>query len=185
MEILYRINWVDIVIVVMGIRIIFMAMQTGFVVELLNGLAAVAAVLVSCHFFTRLAAVGLRTRILPEIMTTSAFVLLCVATLAVCWFIKNGLFMHFTVQAQNALDKWGAAVLSCARVLVAGSLLIFGLMISGNQYLKRMSAESLTGTKIVRVAPAIYTVVCDRVVTPLFPHEKKNPAVADVTRSIK
>ncbi len=185
MEIFKHINWVDIVLVAVGIRIVFMAMQTGFVVELMNLLAAVAAVFVAFHYYTAFAGLAAKTPVGLAVAATLAFMILLGGTFFVCWLVKNGLFMLFTIEAQNALDKWGAAVLALGRVAIVASFLSYGLVITGSKYLQRVTLTSVIAPRIIGVAPTLYEGMCDRVVDRLFPQERKNPAVLIVMRTIK
>ncbi|MBF0594457.1 MAG: CvpA family protein [Candidatus Omnitrophica bacterium] len=184
MDILKHLNWVDIVVAVIAIRIIFVSSQTGFVVEFLKLLAAVVAVFVSFHYFTGLAAVFVKVPLAPSVLHTVAFVLLWGMTLLICRFIRDGFLALFSVQAQDGIDKWGAAVISIGRVVVTASVVMFVFLATGQKYMETMTLSSFSSRYILAVSPNIYISGCDHVVTRLFPTEKKNPAVAQIMKSV-
>lgn len=185
MEILKHVNWVDILLLAVGIRVIYMGIQTGFAEEFMNLLAVIAATFVSMNYYMALSGTVARAMFPPGTLHVTAFVVLCIFTLLICWFIRSGFFMLFTIQAQSAVDKWGGAIISVFRFLIAGSLILFALVVSENKYFDSMVAGSFSGGKVLKVAPAIYNGLSDYVVRKLLPDQKKNSSVALVLKQTK
>ncbi len=184
MEILKSINWVDIVVLLIAIRIFYVSAQTGFVVEFLKTLALLLALMVSFHFYTALSGVVQKTIIPPTLLAAAAFAFLWVMTLLVCKFSRDGLLMLFSVKAENAVDKWGAVVIAVGRLVLTASMLMFLFLASGQKYLQTMTLSSLSGRHVLLVAPVLYREACDRFVTRLLPDQKKNPAVGQTLRDV-
>lgn len=182
MDILKNINWVDIVCLVLLLRIVYVASQTGFVTECLKLLATCASLFVAFHYYTELSALLARNFSVPEAVRAVCFIGLWIITYFVCKLIRDGLFMLFAVQADNLLDKWGAAVLAIVRVALTASLLMYLALISGHKYLQGALLKSVSHSYVLRIAPAVYTAACDNFVTKLLPNEKKNPAVLQALR---
>ncbi|MBF0387137.1 MAG: CvpA family protein [Candidatus Omnitrophica bacterium] len=184
MEMLKSINWVDVMVMVIAIRIIYISAQTGFVVEFLKTLAALTALFVSFHFFSLVGGAVPKINFSPEILAATAFLVLWMVTLLLCKFCRDGFMMLFSVKAENAVDKWGAVVIAVGRVVVTASMALFLLLLSGQKYLQNMTLSSLSGRHVLLVAPVIYREGCDRVITRLFPDQKKNPAVGHVLMNV-
>ncbi|MEI6437756.1 MAG: CvpA family protein [Candidatus Omnitrophota bacterium] len=176
-DILKHINWVDILVLVIAIRFVYVSIQTGFVVEFLKLLAVFAALMVSLHFYTHLSGTVKLTFFSQGTWAVTAFVFLWLITLLVCKLIRDGLLMLFSVNAQGPIDRWGAALFSIGRIILTASMLMFAFLVSGQKYFQKMTLSSMSGERLLLVAPVLYRESCDRVVTRLFPEQKKNPAV--------
>ena len=183
-DLLKSINWVDFLVLVIAVRIVYISAQTGFVVEFLKGLAALAALFVSFHYYIHFAKVVEKTLMPPVFLGAAAFLVLWLLSLLVCKFIRDGFLLLFTVQEQSALDKWGAVLIASGRVVIVVSMVMFLFLITGDKYLRQMTLTSLSGKHVLNVAPWLYRASCDRFVIPLFPGEKKNPAVREVLTEV-
>ncbi|KPK97104.1 MAG: hypothetical protein AMJ95_10815, partial [Omnitrophica WOR_2 bacterium SM23_72] len=51
-DILKQLNWIDFLMIVLFLRIIFMALSTGFALELFKLLGTLASLYLSLHYFT-------------------------------------------------------------------------------------------------------------------------------------
>ncbi len=181
---LRNINWVDVIVLVIAVRIVYISAQTGFVIEFLKTLGAFAALGVAFHFYTALGGVAGKKMFSEGTLAAAAFAVLWIFTLLACKLIRDGLLLLFSVKAENALDKWGAVIISIGRAALTASMAMFLLLASGQKYFQRMTLASLSGQYILLVSPVIYRTTCDGFVTKLFPSQKKNPAVAEVLRGL-
>lgn len=184
MDILKNVNWVDVVVLLIAIRVVYISAQTGFVIEFLKMLAALTALFVCFHYYSVLGAAVQKTFFSAEILAATAFVVLWMLVLLICKFIREGLLKLFSVKAEGSVDKWGAVVIAVGRGLIVASMCMFLFLASGQKYLRTMTLTSLSGSRILRASPVIYQETCDRFITRLFPKVKKNPAVGQTLRDV-
>jgi hypothetical protein len=185
MEMLRHLNWVDCLCLAVAVRIIFISAQTGFVVEFFKVLAALLALFVTFHYYTKVGHWVENKAVSSEAVASVVFLGLWLVTLIVCKFIRDGILALFSVQAQSLVDKWGAVVIALGRAAVSVSMLLFLLVATGpGGYLQRMAGASMLEKYFLNIAPKMYASACGRFVTPLFPSEKKNPAVALVLKDV-
>jgi uncharacterized membrane protein required for colicin V production len=180
MGILKALNWVDILVLALAVRIIYASAQTGFVIEFFKLLAAFAALFVSFHYYSGFAHIVQKTGVVFPGIGAAAFIVLWLLVLLICKFIRDGFVMLFTVQAVTSIDKWGAMLISVGRVVITTSMVMFFFLVTNQGYLERMTKASFSGKYLLTVSPKVYSASCDRFITPLFTAEKKNPAVAQV-----
>ncbi len=183
-DILQKLNWVDILLVVLAIRIIYVAVQTGFVIELMKLLATVFSLFIALHYYTALSGLIKNSPMTVGTLNVMAFVVLWAVTFFICKLTRDGLFMLFTIQALSDIDKWGAGILAVGRVILTASLLLFLFLVSDHAYLQSTTMKSLSHKYVIQVAPRIYAGMCDRFVAKLFANEKKNPAVLEVMKGV-
>ncbi|MBF0620104.1 MAG: CvpA family protein, partial [Candidatus Omnitrophica bacterium] len=159
----------------------YVGVQAGVVIELFKTLGALVTVFVAFHYYTALTGLLLSKVAAPApVGILIVFVALWVVLFLLCKFIRDGIMMVFTIQAQAAVDKWGGAVLAVGRFFIVASMLMFAFLLTGKGYLSHMASVSFSNKYVTNVAPNIYRGMCEGVITKLFPKEKVNTAVRDV-----
>ena len=185
MEFIRRFNWVDLLILAFLVRIVYSSIQAGIVVELLKLLGALFTVFVCFHYYVHVGMFLHRITMAPAAWTPPvAFLLLWILLFVLCWLIRKGLLMLFTIEAQSFINKWGAVLLGICRFFVVGSMVFFLFMTTGDKYLEKMSLEAFSQKVVLPVAPKIYNGVCDGFVIKLFPAEKINPDVGEQLKKV-
>ncbi len=181
-DILKSINWVDLVILALFIRIMYTAVHEGLIVELFKCFSLAIALFLSFHYYFALAKYLTRRIDDPQYM---------IFTLSFCFFgiwllpiiaskyIRIGLLLLFSIKTKATWDRWGAAVFGVGRFLVTASMITFVLLVSGVHYLEAKTVDSFFGKRVVTIAPRIYQKMCDGFVSRLLPREKFNPAVRE------
>ncbi len=178
MEILKSLNWVDILIAVLAIRIVYISVQTGFVAEFSKTIGVLVAVFVAFHYYVMISAIiGRMIKVPIPVIEVFVFVAIWLLILLLCKLARDGMMLVFTVQAISAVDQWGAVVLSFGRFLLTASLLMFVFLLTDHPYLERMTATSFAEKYVLRVAPNVYHGMISAVVVKFFPGQKVNPAI--------
>jgi uncharacterized membrane protein required for colicin V production len=185
MNFIHSINWVDILLVALAVRIIYVGMHTGFVAEFFKVVGLFLTLFVSFQYYTLLADV-LKVGNIPEwLVVTFSFSLICVLMTILCFLIRHGIFMLFTVQTVSAVDKWGGAVMSVGRFFITASLVTYAFLVTGNKYLQTKTMEAVSHKYVVFVAPEIYKSLSEGFVSRLLPNVKYNTAVRETLKDVK
>ncbi|MBF0123467.1 MAG: CvpA family protein [Candidatus Omnitrophica bacterium] len=192
-DIIKSINWADLLILALSIRIMYMAANEGFIVEIFKCFSMIIALFLSFHyyfFFAKLlTGISFLSRQIenPEdmVFTQSAcFIVIWILPLIAFKYIREGLLLLFSIKTKPVWDRWAGSILGIGRCLVVASMLMFVLLISGIPYLEAKTVESFLGKRVVKIAPGMYKNVCDGFVSRLFSGQKYNQAVREALDKI-
>ena len=174
-NILTTINWVDILMVCLMGRVIFIGVKNGFVTELFKLAGGLFATFVAFHFYGRLGELLHKYFWVPAGgQNVTAYVLLWSVVVLAFKFLRDGWMLIIKMEAQPAIDKWGAVIVATFRGLLICSLVFVLFLLTGNKYMSKKARHSFTGFYLIDLAPSIYNAVYDGFVGKLFPHEEKN-----------
>ncbi|MEW6101480.1 MAG: CvpA family protein [Candidatus Omnitrophota bacterium] len=184
LDIILKLNWVDILFVTVLLRTCFVSFKTGFTVESFKLLGILFSIYVSCHYYTALSDVIQKyfpTEKFPlEFLDFLVFLLLVI--IADAFFILlRSVFYHFMkLQAVPALNKWGGLVLGLVRAYFLIGLIVFMLIISTLDYLRNSALNSYLGRRFYKVAPNTYTWVWNSITSKFMANEKFNNTITEV-----
>ena len=97
--------------------------------------------------------------------------------------IVNGWSLLFKVETQAALNEWVSAIIAAVRGIIFCGLLFVFLLLSGNDYVKRISQQSFTGFYLVDFSPRIYRLMYEGLVSRFFPDEPLNDQAFEFEKS--
>jgi uncharacterized membrane protein required for colicin V production len=184
MDFLKSINWLDILMLALAIRIIYVAMNAGFVVELLTLLGLVVTLFLCMHYYVLLGGLISQINAPQWAIYTGIFILMWVGLEFLCRLIREGLLGLFSIQTASGIDKWGGILMGVLRFIVTGSLVIFLLLLTTQKYLQTSVVKSFSAKYLVQVAPGVYGAICDGVVVRLIPGQHENRAVAETIKDV-
>ncbi|HLD69555.1 MAG TPA: CvpA family protein [Candidatus Omnitrophota bacterium] len=177
-DLISSINWIDLLIIGFGIRIIYIGIKNGFAAELFKLAGVLCAIFVTFHYYSGLA------RLLHSYISVSEslLVVLCygvLLTLVLLLFklMREGAMALFKVQAHPLLDQWGGFVISLVRSLLVGSLVLVSLQIIPIDYLQKNGKKSFFHPYLFDLSLKFYEGCYKGVVSKFFPNERLNPAV--------
>lgn len=174
-NILTTINWVDILVVCIMGRIIFIGLKSGFITELFKLGGVLLATFVALHFCGRLGEIFHKHLWVPSgAQSVVAFIVLWSLIVLAFKFLRDGSLAVIKMEAQPTIDKWGAAIIATFRGFLICSLVFICLVLTGNKYMSKKVRHSFTGFYLVDLAPSIYNAVFDGFIGKLFPREEKN-----------
>jgi len=183
-ELSRQLNWVDILILVVFLRFIFISLKQGLGVEFFKLSGSLFAAYLALHYYFSLATFlnGYTGSIIPEIhfQELIAFVILFALGYLFFWAIRLSTFRFLSAQVYSELSKWGGFVCAVLRSFVSSSLILFALVIPGNAYFKDSVRYSFSGYYFSKVAPATYTFIWESIVSKFNSGEKYNSAVQDI-----
>lgn len=182
-NILKDLNWVDVVITLMIVWVLFTGIKNGLVKGLLHLIGTIFALFICFHYYSSFSGLFVKkTPLSPSTIDVSVFLFLWFVSFLIFRFIEEAVFFIFTVEVKNVIDKWGSAVLAIARAALIGSMCMFVLLLTQNQYLQQQTFSSFMRKGLLSTAPNVYFSLYEDIVRPLFPSENKNKQVVSVLR---
>ena len=189
LEILQKVNLLDILIFLLFLRTISIALQKGFAIELFKLLGYLLATYLALHYYTICSdlagkAFGLRMASV-EFLDFFCFILL--AFLGYNFFVLvRFVFVrkHPAEQEVSSLTRWGGAALGVIRGVLMNALIIVGLVASTFGYFKTQVAESFMGRALFDVSPVVYYWTWHNLTSTVSGDEQINPTVKEVQKSV-
>lgn len=186
LDVIRQLNWVDIFVIIILFRICYVAVKSGFPVELFKLLGTIAATYLSLHYYTILSdgIVG-RVPVTKEKMPLEFIDFLSCAILAIAAYLVfallRSIFYRFIkMEAVPRLNKWGGFVLGLVRAYLLTGLIIFMLVISSIAYLENSVHKSYTGKHLFKVAAGVYSGVWNGLMSKFMVKEKFNKTIPEV-----
>jgi uncharacterized membrane protein required for colicin V production len=177
-------NWVDILVFIVFLRIIFISLKQGLEIELFKLLGVCCGLYLSFHYYFSLADYmdgRSQAKALPgPIIQLSAFVILFVLGYLLFWLLRILVFRFMTAQLSPFLSKWGGFALGILRGLLISSLILFALLIPRSVYFRDSIHYSLSGPYVLRSAGDTYSWVWEKIVSKLNPEDKFNNMIHNV-----
>lgn len=178
LDILKNINWVDILIAAITIRIIYIGIKNGFIVEFFKGIGVFFSIFITFHYYTGIAKIlQSRLPISESIAQSLCFVLLWSLVSLIFKLIREGMMLMLKIQAHSLLDKWGGLLVSILRSILIGSLVLVFLHVLGVEYIIKNVRRSFINAYLFDIASKVYEASYDGFVDKFFPSEKLNLAV--------
>ncbi len=176
---LQSINWVDVAMLVLFIRVVFIGVKTGFVTELFKLLGILSAIFVGMHYYSSLTDFLIqRTGWSVNWLAFLIFVILVSIVVVAITFFREGFFILFKFETTHAgLNQWGGGVLSVIRAVFLASLILYGILLSNVQVLQKQTFTSVSHKIVLKVAPNTYAFIFNNFLGKIFAKEKFNDQV--------
>lgn len=190
LDILKQLNWVDIFVIILLLRICYIALRNGLAVEFFKLLGTLGAIYLSLHYYTALSDwITQRQFILKEKMPLEfldflIFVLLAVLGYVIFLILREAFSRFFKMEAKARINKWGGLILGIARGFLFMSLIIFALLISSIGYLKNSVVNSYSGKYLFKIAPATYTKLWSGLLSKFMTKEEFNSTILEVQEGL-
>ncbi|HTY45621.1 MAG TPA: CvpA family protein [Patescibacteria group bacterium] len=185
LNVLKEFNWVDIFVIILLLRICYVSLKNGFLLEFFKLLGTVAAIYCAMHYYTRVSgSIGALMKLGKNgqlaIFDFLSFIVLALLGYAVFWVIRELIARLFKAEAVPTLAKWGGLVVGVARAFLFLSFVLFALYLSPVDYMHDSIPASYSGKKIIQVAPNLYVGLWESVFSKFMTGEKMNETVRQV-----
>jgi len=184
LDIVRQWNWVDILVIIISVRICYVAMKSGFTVELFKLLGIILAIYLSLHYYTTLADFAkerLKIKFIPlEFIDFLSFLILCTLGYLICAALREAIHHFVKMQPLPKLNRWGGLALGICRAFLFCGLLIFILVISTVAYFKKTVSSSYLGKRMFQIAPGTYSGLWDGIMSKFMTAEKFNATIQEV-----
>ena len=159
-EFFKHLNYLDIIILIIMLRICYVALKTGLPVELFKLAGTLSAIFLSLHYYIILSD-SMRTDIVLGLATFKfadflIFISLVITGYLLFMLLRCIFYRFIKLEAVASLSRWGGLVLGFFRGFFMVGLICFTLLVSGLPYLNKSVENSSLGSRIYRVAPDTY-----------------------------
>jgi membrane protein required for colicin V production len=186
---LKQFNWLDIFVVIIILRIGYIANKNGFSGELFKFLGTVLAIYLSLHYYIIFSDyIGSRIGVnnIPlEYLTSGLFIILAILGYIIFAILRKVFYRFIKMEAVPNLDRWGGLLLGLARGILVASLIMFILVTSPIGYLKDSVVGSYSGKYLFKIAPRVYGSLWNSIASKFVTREKFNKAILEIPHSFK
>lgn len=183
---LKRINWVDIIAVILLIRVSYISLKTGLITEIFKLLGTVCAIFLACHYYVR-ASIFLNLY-LPfkgeagvNFLNFFTFSVLFLLGYFFFVIIRLVLTIFIKMEVIPQLNRWGGLILGVVRWSLSVSLLLFAINISNISYFRNSLSNSFSGLSFFKLTPKTYICLWDNLMFRFMRMSALNKAVLDVS----
>ena len=156
MHILSGINWVDVLVVILMVRMSYGSFLDGLSHQIFPFFASIAILAISLHYYTRLG--QLMGGIQPEVANALSYIALVVVLGFIVKFVKIILDKIVQVQWHPVIEKFGGLLVGIAKAYVMTAIVLTMLSLMPLSYLQWSVRErSLTGKYFLAAGPEAYT----------------------------
>lgn len=162
MEILSKINWVDILIAIVMLRASYLAFQKGLSHEIFPLFGSILMIGVSLRYYLVLSGfVGTHILKLPAgILDLASFVAILAVTGFVCKMVGLLLDKIITVTWHPFIEKFGGLLIGVIKASIIASMVVIILTLIPLSYLQRsVRDKSLMGMRVLNIGTNIYAQV--------------------------
>lgn len=184
-----QINWVDIFVIILLFRIIYIAIRKGLVIEVFKLAGTLTAVFFSFHFFTSLSDFLLNKINLKflslEFLDFLSFIILALLGYGIFLLLRETLGKLIKMEASPNFSHWGGLFLGVIRAIIFVSLVIFIMAIPSITYFKKSINDSYLGKKIFYVSPKVYEGIWNSLISKFMPEGKINSTISEIQQNFE
>ncbi len=189
LEAIKQFKWVDVFILILLFRVCYIAIKTGFSVEVFKLFGTVCAIYLSLHYYIVISDF-LIDRLRLQVIPVEFLDFLCFAILATVGYlsfvaIRMSFFRLIKVEAVSLLNRWGGLIISIVRGVMLISLIVYALAISSITYLRNSVDNAYLGKIVLKIAPGIYSGIWNGLSSKFMPQEKFNQNVSETVEGFK
>jgi uncharacterized membrane protein required for colicin V production len=184
LEILAKFNFLDFIILILFVRICYIAALTGLSVEIFKFLGVLLSSYLALHFYssvTDLIYRGFFPKKMPlEFVDFIVFISLFIAGYLISVGIRSVLFRFVQLNAIPKINKVTGLILGIGRAYLVVGLMAFTLVISSVTYFSNAVERSYLGSKAFVIMPQAYSWLWNNIFSKFSTQEKFNPTVKQV-----
>lgn len=161
MDILMRLNWVDLLVLIIMLRTVYGAFREGLSHEIFPLFGSVAGLLLALYYYEKMALLAAKSISLPaSILNFASFFLIILAGKFVLRFLKAMLDIMIKVTWHPLIEKTGGLLAGLVRGAVVTSTILIIFALLPLSYLQwSIRDRSLSGMYFLRIGPAIYETI--------------------------
>ena len=159
MEILTRLNWVDILIIIVMLRISYVSFQDGLSHEIFPFIGTIATIVLTLRYYAKVSYIISQYlgNVQTEVLNVISFVGLIIVMGMIFKFVKVILDKIIKVTWHPLIEKFGGLIIGIGRAAVVTSIILIMMTMLPLSYLEwSIRDRSLMGTSFLKIVPAIY-----------------------------
>ncbi|MBN2119606.1 MAG: CvpA family protein [Candidatus Omnitrophica bacterium] len=154
-------NWIDLIAFIILVRIVYIAVNKGFIVEFFKLTATLLGIFFSFHFYKTVAdfLVSKIPFLSKNLGYAVVFILFYLLVWTVIKYIRVVLVLLFKVEPHAVIERWFCLFFGLLRGIIFLSLLFYNLYLLNIEYLNKSLDGSLGFSFVKQVAPASYRMI--------------------------
>lgn len=185
MDVFAQINWVDIFVVLLVVRVLLVAAKGGVATELFKLPGTAFSIYLALHYNVALATAIKGQFSGVRLAPVEFFDFLCLVFLAAVGYYTFALvrisFCRFVkLEALPRVNRWAGLILGTVRAVMFVGFMCYTLTVMQTEYFTAMVRESFFGRYAFSVAPGTYRWIWDNVTSRFMTGETYNPVVEEV-----
>ena len=190
LDILKQLNWVDFLVIIVMVRIIYIALSSGFPLELFKLMGTFASLYLSMHYFTFFTDwmgarnPGTKERVPLQFMDFFSLVALAVLGYLIFLALRLVFDKFIKMEINQAVSKSVALLLGVVRGFLLASLVAFVMVVSDIGYLKDSVKSSYTGRRVCNAAVNTYSWTWNHLTSRFALGENFNKTVTEIQKTI-
>lgn len=159
MEIISRINWVDVLVAIVMFRMSYVAFRDGLSHEIFPFFGAILVVVFSLHYYERIGSfISQNLANIPvEISNFVSFLVLVIGLSLIVRLLRAVLDKIIKIEWHPAIEKFGGLVVGIMRAYIITGIILMAMALAPFSYLQwSIRDRSLTGRYILMAGPEIY-----------------------------
>jgi len=190
LDIIRQFNWVDFLVIIIFLRIIYTAFNNKFPLELFKLLGIVTALYLSLHYYTSLVDLitqhnpATKDRIPLRFFDFISFLVLAIIGYLVFVGLRFVFERFIELEIYPVLNKILSLIVGASRAFLLTGLLVFTLVISSVSYLKNSVRESYSGRQMFVVAPNTYAWIWNNITSKFSNREEFNKTIPQVQKDL-
>ena len=159
MDIIRQLNWIDVLVIILVIRISYVAFQEGLSHEIFPLISGIASIIISLRYYHKLG--GFFSNAMPAlskaISNFTGFCLLVIGTGLAFKFVRIVLNKVIKVQWHPLIERFGGLVFGACRGAITACLVLETMVMAPLPYLQwSIRDRSFSGVYFVRIGPTVY-----------------------------
>lgn len=188
-DIIKQFDWLDIVVIILLVRIIYVGVKSGLVSDLFKLIGTILGTYLALHYYSSLSGFiseksGFDKSALG-ILDFAIFIILLLVGYFIFVGIRIVVIKLVKMEAHPLVDKWGGFASGIFRAALFTGVIIYIMMISNVAYLKNSVTDSFSGKYISNVSPSTYSFLWNNIMSKFMSGEKFNDNVFLVRDSAK
>ncbi len=162
MEIISRVNWVDLLVVIIMLRTIYVSFQDGLSHSVFPLFGSILKLVLALHFYSMLGSVlHVSIALVPvSVCNMASFLAIILIMGLVLKLLKNLIDAIIKVTWHPLIEKIGGVAVGALRGAVSASIVLIFLALVPLSYLQwSIKDKSLCGMFFLRAGPAIYRTI--------------------------
>ncbi len=187
LELLQRINWVDLLLLLIFIRVIYIALNKGLAIEIFKFFGTLTAIYLSLHYYTVLSDL-FRGKFAKTDQATLQFVdlfyFLFLVGVGYSFFLllRVAFNKYMKIETVSGVSMWGGCIIGFLRGYLLVGLISYSLFVTSTTYLRDMVKGSLLGPYVFHIAPDTYAGIWGAFGSKLMAGEEYNKTVLEVDK---
>jgi uncharacterized membrane protein required for colicin V production len=174
------INIVDLIVLGIFIRSIYIGFKEGILVELFKLVGIFFATFFTLHYFAGLGEILSNILPLPaDMVLVISYVLIWVLSVVIFSFVRQGWMLGFPPVEKTIFLKVAGGVAGGFRAIFVSGLLFIALFMTGQNVIANSARKSYTGFYLKDISVSVYQFCFDHFVAPVFPKEPFNKKVLE------